>query len=124
MGTWDSYKYLSFHTCTKVKYMGDWKSRKWKKEIRKLDDGDNVLVFMTEGELVKGEYGDQVLFEVADIIDVNGKKDLSDTKKLYIGNLSLLEDMKAIPKFIGHKILINKTGEGNDTRYTVKDLGM
>jgi len=96
-----------------------WKDRQWRIETTKLSDGDNSYVFMDEGEEVKSEYGEQVKFTVCTLDD---KGTPSEEKYyLYVGSAVLLEALKKIPRLTAKKVVINKTGTGSDTRYTLKE---
>ena len=96
-----------------------WKDKTWKAPVIKLNEGPNGVLFLNEGEEVKGQYGAQVLFRVQPT-DLGGKPE-GVSGDLYIGSGVLLEALKSYPVLTGRCLYIIKTGTGADTLYELKE---
>ena len=93
-----------------------WKDKQWKIEVVKLVDGNNPFLFMDEGTEVESQYGEQVKFRVCPLDE---KGEPGEVHHLFIGSAVLLEELKKIKSLTAKKIVINKTGVGADTRYSL-----
>ncbi len=95
-----------------------WKDRTWKPAVKKLDEGDNRILFLDEGSEVEGSFGPQVLFRIQSLDEKWNP--VGDVEKLYISSASLLDNLKTIPRLTGSSFDIIRKGSGQDTTYEIK----
>ena len=95
-----------------------WKDKTWKPAVKKLDEGDNRILFLDEGSEVEGTFGPQVLFRVQPL-DA-GWNPVGEVEKLYVSSAGLLDTLKMVPRLTGQSFNITRKGSGQDTTYEIK----